>query len=276
MTSLPRSSPLALTVLALLHYKPLHPYGIQRLIKEWGKEQVVNVGQRASLYRTIERLLEAGLITVRETERDQQYPERTVYEVTEAGREVTRSWLDEMLAVPKAEFPQFPAALSHALMLAPHELLDALERRLTSVSATLEALDAGLAAESRVRPAQGRVAGERVPAGGHRRRGDVAARGHRRPARGTASLVRGRTDGVRRTARGRGGDPQGQRLTGLKGRRARRGSRARRGRPRARVTTAAPLRSRGTSKPACGSPLRQRAPTGRGEPRDRPRSDRSR
>ncbi|WP_329462101.1 PadR family transcriptional regulator [Streptomyces sp. NBC_01431] len=148
MASLPRSSPLALTVLALLHYKPLHPYGIQRLIKEWGKEQVVNVGQRASLYRTIERLLEAGLITVRETERDQQYPERTVYEVTEAGREVTRSWLDEMLAVPKAEFPQFPAALSHALMLAPHELLDALERRLTSVSATLEALDAGLAAES--------------------------------------------------------------------------------------------------------------------------------
>ncbi|KOU33563.1 PadR family transcriptional regulator [Streptomyces sp. WM6378] len=148
MTSLPRSSPLALTVLALLHYKPLHPYGIQRLIKDWGKEQVVNVGQRASLYRTIERLLAADLIAVRETGRDQQYPERTVYEVTEAGREVTRAWLDEMLAVPKAEFPQFPAALSHALMLAPHELLDALERRLASVGGTLKALDAGLAAES--------------------------------------------------------------------------------------------------------------------------------
>jgi DNA-binding PadR family transcriptional regulator len=148
MTPLPRSSPLALTVLALLHYKPLHPYGIQRLIKDWGKEQVVNVGQRASLYRTIERLLEAGLVAVRETERDQQYPERTVYEVTEAGRAAARSWLDEMLAVPKAEFPQFPAALSHALMLAPRELLDALERRLTSVGATLKALDAGLAAES--------------------------------------------------------------------------------------------------------------------------------
>ncbi|MET8518196.1 hypothetical protein ABZV45_43845, partial [Streptomyces sp. NPDC005077] len=43
--SAPRSSPLALTVLALLHYKPLHPYGIQRLVKDWGKEQVVNVRQ---------------------------------------------------------------------------------------------------------------------------------------------------------------------------------------------------------------------------------------
>src|SRR6266536_2012302 len=57
--SAPRSSPLALTVLALLHYQPLHPYGIQRLIKQWGKDQVVNVEQRTSLYRTIERLLAA-------------------------------------------------------------------------------------------------------------------------------------------------------------------------------------------------------------------------
>ncbi|MEV6537094.1 helix-turn-helix transcriptional regulator, partial [Streptomyces sp. NPDC051639] len=111
-TSAPRSSPLALTVLALLHYKPLHPYGIQRLVKDWGKEQVVNVRQRASLYRTIERLNGDGLITVRETGRDQQYPERTVYEVTDAGRETARAWLEEMLSAPKEEFPEFPAALS--------------------------------------------------------------------------------------------------------------------------------------------------------------------
>ena len=65
---------------------PLHPYGIQRLIKHWGKDQVVNVGQRANLYKTIKRLHEAGLIAVRQTERDQQYPERTVYELTEDGR----------------------------------------------------------------------------------------------------------------------------------------------------------------------------------------------
>lgn len=42
-----RSSPLALTVLALLHHEPMHPYAVQRLIKQWGKDQVVNVSQRA-------------------------------------------------------------------------------------------------------------------------------------------------------------------------------------------------------------------------------------
>src|SRR2546430_10550533 len=94
--SAPRSSPLALTVLALLHAQPLHPYGIQRLIKQWGKDVVVNVGQRASLYRTIDRLRDSGLITVRETSRDQLYPERTVYQLTDAGRTVTRHWLEEM------------------------------------------------------------------------------------------------------------------------------------------------------------------------------------
>src|SRR6201989_197066 len=96
--STPRSSPLALTVLALLHYQPLHPYGIQRLIKQWGKDQVVNVEQRTSLYRTIERLLAAGLIAVRETGRDPRYPERTVDEVTEAGRQHGRAGAEELLA----------------------------------------------------------------------------------------------------------------------------------------------------------------------------------
>ncbi|QIK04882.1 PadR family transcriptional regulator [Streptomyces sp. Je 1-4] len=129
MTATVKSSPLGLTVLVLLHHRPLHPYGIQQLLKQWGKVHVVNVGQRAGLYRTIERLQAGGLIAVRQTERDQLYPERTVYEVTDEGRAVTRDWLEQMLAVPKAEFPVFPAALSNMLMLSPAEVLPILERR---------------------------------------------------------------------------------------------------------------------------------------------------
>lgn len=140
-------SPLALTVLSLLHWKPLHPYGIQRLIKQWGKDLVVNVGQRASLYRTIERLRAAGLVAVRETERDQQYPERTVYEITDAGRAAAREWLVAMLAEPKQEFPPFPAALSHVLMLAPAETAAAIERRIEAVAARLDELETSLAGE---------------------------------------------------------------------------------------------------------------------------------
>ncbi|WP_225100003.1 PadR family transcriptional regulator [Streptomyces sp. CoH27] len=137
-----RSSPLGLTVLSLLHMRPLHPYGIQRLIKQWGKDQVVNVSQRASLYRTIDRLLEAGLIAVRETSRDQQYPERTVYEVTEAGRAATREWLREMLVAPRAEYPEFPAALSFTMMLLPGEVEADLSARAAQVRARIAELAA--------------------------------------------------------------------------------------------------------------------------------------
>ena len=39
------------------------------------------LAQRASLCKTIERLHQAGLIAVRQTQRDQRFPERTVYEL---------------------------------------------------------------------------------------------------------------------------------------------------------------------------------------------------
>jgi DNA-binding PadR family transcriptional regulator len=124
-----RRSPLALAVLALLAFKPLHPYGVQRLLKEWGKENVVNVGQRAGLYKTMERLLAGGLIAVRETGRDQQYPERTVYELTDAGREAVQTWIEEIVRTPKPEYPEFPAALSFAMMLGPELARSAFEER---------------------------------------------------------------------------------------------------------------------------------------------------
>src|SRR5215472_18310500 len=94
----PRSSPLAMTVLFMLLSGPIHPYEMQRRMKLWGKDQVVNVAQRANLYKTIERLLQASLIAVRQTERDQRFPERTVYELTDAGWRTAREWLVEMLA----------------------------------------------------------------------------------------------------------------------------------------------------------------------------------
>jgi len=129
MASRTAPSPVALAVLCLLEVGPLHPYGLQRLIKLWGKDQVINVGQRATLYKTIERLQKAGLIAVGHTERDHRFPERTVYELTDAGRSQAREWLTAMLSVPRNEFPEFPAALSFAMLLAPADLLALLERR---------------------------------------------------------------------------------------------------------------------------------------------------
>ena len=147
-----RPSPLGLAVLGLLQVGPLHPYGIQRLIKLWGKEQVVNVGQRANLYRMINRLHEAGLIVVRQTERDQQFPERTVYELTDEGRRTSREWLTSMLSTPRNEFPEFPAALSFVMGLSPEESLAVLEERAEALREHVARFERDLAEQAATLP----------------------------------------------------------------------------------------------------------------------------
>jgi DNA-binding PadR family transcriptional regulator len=147
MRDRPPASPLALAVLSLLEVGPLHPYGLQRLIRQWGKDTVVNVGQRASLYKTIQRLERDGLVTVHQTERDQAFPERTVYALTDEGRRRGREWMIQMLAEPRNEFPRFPAALSFAMLLGPADLQAVLERRSAALATRLAELDAELGGE---------------------------------------------------------------------------------------------------------------------------------
>lgn len=142
-----RRSPLALAVLGLLEAGPLHPYGIQQRLKQWGKDQVVNVGQRATLYKVIARLNEAGLITIHDTDRNDRYPERTTYQITESGRAAARQWLAEALSTPRKEFPEFPAALSFLPLLTPQAARDLLEQRRATLTRRLVEIDAQLVTE---------------------------------------------------------------------------------------------------------------------------------
>src|SRR5215831_3534435 len=101
MTDPPRPrSPLWMVVLALACEEPMHPYRMQTLIKQRGKDQVANVAQRNSVYQTIDALMRAGLIRVRETTQEENRPERTIYEATERGREVLLDWLRAGSGVP--------------------------------------------------------------------------------------------------------------------------------------------------------------------------------
>lgn len=147
MTADFRRSPLALAILGLLENGPMHPYGIQRLIRQWGKDQVVNVGQRASLYRMIDRLEEAGFIAAGGTERDERYPERTTYHLTATGRAVSRQWLAEIISAPRNEFPEFPAALSFLMLLTPGTARELLGHRRELLTQRVADLDAELTAE---------------------------------------------------------------------------------------------------------------------------------
>jgi DNA-binding PadR family transcriptional regulator len=134
----PKRSPIALAVLVMLCEAPMHPYRMQRLIKERGKDLVINVTQRASLYQTIQRLEREDLIATQATIRDDRRPERTVYEITEAGRAIALAWMREILSDPAPEYPDFPAAVSFLALLTPEDALRQFDLR-------ARALEAGLA-----------------------------------------------------------------------------------------------------------------------------------
>jgi DNA-binding PadR family transcriptional regulator len=130
-------SSLGLIVLWLLFEGPKHVYRMQKLMEEQGKDRVVNVRSRASLYQTIERLMRVGLVEVQETVRSEGYPDRIVYAITDAGREAAREWLREMLRSTSGEFPDFIAAVSVLFGLAPEDAREQLELRAEKLAAEL-------------------------------------------------------------------------------------------------------------------------------------------
>lgn len=144
----PRRSVLAVAVLSMLAEAPMHAYRMQQLIKERHKDEVVNVAQRNSIYQTIERLVRDGLIEVQATERAENRPERTVYEITPSGRETLRDWMLTMLSTPAREFPEFPAALAFMPVVTQEEARDALAQREATLEAQLSRLDSEMAQAS--------------------------------------------------------------------------------------------------------------------------------
>ncbi len=141
---LPRKSALGVVVLAILAEEPMHAYRIQQVIRQRGKDRVVNVQQRASVYQTIDRLQRLELIEVHAVDRSNHRPERTVYALTDGGRQTLRTWIGEMLAREGREFPEFPVALSFLMVLTPDEALRVLRQRMTALAAELAEIEDNL------------------------------------------------------------------------------------------------------------------------------------
>ena len=134
---LPRT-PLALAVMNLLVEHPMHPYEMKSKMKERGHDQVIRL-KGGSIYDTVERLETGGFIQAQETSREGRRPERTVYAITETGREEIMAWLRELLAQPVNEYPQFGAALAFFAALDQDEVVRLLKVR----TALLEGQAAG-------------------------------------------------------------------------------------------------------------------------------------
>jgi DNA-binding PadR family transcriptional regulator len=137
----------ALTVLCLLRERPMHPYEMQRLIRQRKNDNFLDL-KRGSLYHAIERLQRAGLIEPVATSREGRRPERTTYRLTEAGEREVFAWLRELLANPARDSTQFFAGLSFLVHLSPQDALEQLEGRAGLLESEIASTDAALASVS--------------------------------------------------------------------------------------------------------------------------------
>lgn len=135
-------TPLVVAILRLVQERPMHPYELQRVIRDRYLDSVVKL-PRGSLYHTIGRLEKAGLLEAVETERPGRRPERTIYRVTELGAERLETSLRELLGTPEwPPYPPFAVGLAFLDSLEPDEARAELERRKVELEVLMAAYDA--------------------------------------------------------------------------------------------------------------------------------------
>ncbi|MFE2065634.1 PadR family transcriptional regulator [Streptomyces sp. NPDC059467] len=137
------SNPLALAVMVLLAERPMHPYEIAQTLRRRGKDTSLKINY-GSLYTVVQNLEKHGFVEVTDVERQGNRPERTLYGITDAGREETAEWLSDLVAVPAREYPVFEAALSLMGALHPDEAARLLEERLKTLDVQAASLRGAL------------------------------------------------------------------------------------------------------------------------------------
>jgi len=139
-----RNNPLALAVLMCLYERPMHPYEAATTLRQRHKSDSVRLNY-GSLYAVVSSLERRGLIAAQGTARAGRLPERTVYEITDAGRVEAHDWLAELLSRPIKEYPAFEAGLSFMAALPPREALSLLQERAVGLELALAQERAALA-----------------------------------------------------------------------------------------------------------------------------------
>ena len=130
------SNMLGLAVLSTVSLRPMHPYEIASMLRVRGKERDMKI-KWGSLYTVVQNLEKHGFLAVAGSARQGGRPERTVYRITDAGREELADWVRELISVPEPEFPRFEAGLSVLGVLSPDEATALLQQRLATLEGQL-------------------------------------------------------------------------------------------------------------------------------------------
>ncbi|MFJ2215138.1 PadR family transcriptional regulator [Streptomyces sp. NPDC101062] len=121
-------NPIVLAVLGLLLEQPSHPHQMLAELRRRSDHHAAAI-TRGTLYNTVGALAEAGWVATQSRERSGNRPERTVYALTQAGRDELVRRLESQIRTPEREFSRFLGAVSYLGALGPRGAVDALAER---------------------------------------------------------------------------------------------------------------------------------------------------
>src|ERR1700674_58881 len=135
----PDVSPLALSILELLDERAMHPYELAATMRERHHDMFIRLNF-GTLYHTVETLERTGMILRVERAKEGRRPERTIYELTEPGRELLIKVVGEILAQPNREYTNFAAGLMSLHPLQARQAAQLLTERVPALGAKTEKL----------------------------------------------------------------------------------------------------------------------------------------
>jgi len=135
----PEISPLALSILALLDARAMHPYEMASTMRDRHYDEFVRLNF-GSLYHTVDALERDGWIAPVEREKEGRRPERTIYRLTDSGRKLLRRVVGEIVSQPRREYPQFAAGLMHLHHLGATAASEHLKQRINELGTKVQKL----------------------------------------------------------------------------------------------------------------------------------------
>ena len=121
----------------------MYPYEMASELRGRGKDQAIKINW-GSFYTVVQNLEKYSFIEAVNVGREGRQPERTTYQITEAGMAELKDWLRELLSVPEREYTRFEAALGEAAVLPPDEVASLLRQRLEQLDAAIAEYQAGM------------------------------------------------------------------------------------------------------------------------------------
>jgi DNA-binding PadR family transcriptional regulator len=132
-------SPLALSILELLHERPMHPYELASTMRDRHQDEFIRLNF-GSLYHTVDALERNGWIVSTEREKEGNRPERTIYRLTDSGRDLLVRVVSDILAHPQREYLHFSAGLMFMHHLDGKTAAELLEQRSQALHALITKL----------------------------------------------------------------------------------------------------------------------------------------